>query len=165
MTNTSSVNTNIPSGQQVFTACAFIHKLIGSEEKVFLAKRAATKKFLPNVFELPGGHINFNEDLKLGLAREIMEEFQKDIVINDPFYVFTYHNEITGTHSIEVVYYAQFTNDSMPVILNQADHSEYGWYGVNELDKAYSEAKGEDDEEFIAIRKGFELINGGKLKY
>jgi ADP-ribose pyrophosphatase YjhB (NUDIX family) len=60
-------------GQQVITACAFIHQQFDGVEKVFLPRRALTKKFLPGVFELPGGHIDFGEDIVVGLKREIME--------------------------------------------------------------------------------------------
>ena len=34
--------------------------------KILLPKRASTKKFLPNVYELPGGHIDFGEDIADG---------------------------------------------------------------------------------------------------
>jgi 8-oxo-dGTP pyrophosphatase MutT (NUDIX family) len=61
--------------QQVMTSCAFIHHHIDGIEKVFLPKRAETKRFLPGVYELPGGHIEFGEDMLAGLKREIMEEF------------------------------------------------------------------------------------------
>ncbi len=50
-------------GEQVITACAFIHHLFDGIEKVFLPRRAETKKFLPGVLELPGGHIDFGEDI------------------------------------------------------------------------------------------------------
>lgn len=42
-------------GKQAITACAFIHTNVDGIEKVFLPKRADTKKFLPGVYELPGG--------------------------------------------------------------------------------------------------------------
>lgn len=57
-------------GQQVITACAFIHHKFNGVEKVFLPKRADTKKFLPGAYELPGGHIDFGEDPVSGLKRE-----------------------------------------------------------------------------------------------
>ncbi|MDP3883136.1 MAG: hypothetical protein Q8Q48_03725 [Candidatus Staskawiczbacteria bacterium] len=44
-------------GQQVITACAFIHHNFDGVEKLFMPRRADTKKFLPGVYELPGGHI------------------------------------------------------------------------------------------------------------
>jgi 8-oxo-dGTP pyrophosphatase MutT (NUDIX family) len=74
-------------GQQVISACAFIHHDFDGVKKVFLAKRAATKKFLPGVFELPGGHTDVGEEIVAGLKREIQEEFEMNASIGDPFFV------------------------------------------------------------------------------
>ena len=52
----------LTEGQQIFTATAFIHRSSNGITEVFLPRRAATKKFLPNVFELPGGHIDSGEE-------------------------------------------------------------------------------------------------------
>jgi len=62
-------------GKQVIVACAFIHHNFDGVEKIFMPKRAATKKFMPSVFELPGGHVDFGEDIVAGLKREIREKF------------------------------------------------------------------------------------------
>ena len=78
----------LAEGKQVITACAFIHHNFDGVEKVFLPKRADTKKFLPGVYELPGGHIDFGEELVEGLKREIEEEFDIQINVGDPFYAF-----------------------------------------------------------------------------
>ena len=85
MTNTSHDSETLADGQQVITACAFIHRQIDGVEKVFLPKRADTKKFLPSVYELPGGHIDFGEDPITGLKREIDEEFGMEVEVGDPF--------------------------------------------------------------------------------
>jgi hypothetical protein len=42
-------------GRQVITACALIHKVENGVCKVFLPRRASTKKFLPDVFVLSHG--------------------------------------------------------------------------------------------------------------
>jgi len=96
------------NGQQVITACAFIHKNFDGDEKLFLPKRASNRKFLPGIFELPGGHLNFGEDIVKGLKREIFEEFEMKIKVGDPFYAFTYVNKVKGSHSIELIYFAAF---------------------------------------------------------
>jgi len=44
--------------RQVISACAFIHHDFDGVKKLFLPRRAATKKFLSGLFELPGGHIS-----------------------------------------------------------------------------------------------------------
>ena len=152
-------------GQQVITACAFIHQKFDGTDKVFLAKRAASKKFLPGVFELPGGHIDFAEDIVAGLKREIAEEFSVSICVGDPFSAFGYTNNIKGSHSIEVVYFARFTSDISRLKPNPADHSEFGWFAEHELAKIYSPNKGADDPEIKAIEKGFGLLGGGSINF
>lgn len=151
--------------QQVITACAFIRQNINGVDKVFLAKRADTKKFLPGVYELPGGHVDFGEDPVHALKREIDEELGMRIEVGDPFFVFTYTNEIKGSHSIEVIYFARFTNDISEIKINSEDHSEFGWFREEELVNAASEAKDLDDIGFQAMRKGFALMKGQPLQF
>jgi 8-oxo-dGTP diphosphatase len=152
-------------GQQVITACAFIHQKFGDIEKVFLPKRADTKKFLPGVYELPGGHVDFGEEATIGLAREIDEELGMKADIGDPFFVFTYTNQIKGSHSIEVIYFAKFIDNPENIKINPEDHSEYNWFSEEDLHKATSKTKGLDDIEFQAIRKGFALLKGEHPKF
>ncbi len=152
MTKTAHDSETAAKGQQVFTACAFIHHNFDGRTKLFAPKRAATKKFLPGVYELPGGHIDFGEDMVTGLSREIAEEFDMHISVGDPFAVFTYTNPIKGSHSIEVIYFAEFTDDIDAIKLNPEDHSEYGWFAEDELDQILSNNKGLDDDEIIASR-------------
>lgn len=148
-------------GKQVITACAFIHHTFAGVEKVFLPKRAATKKFLPGVYELPGGHINFGEEITTGLKREIQEEFGMKIAVGDPFYVFTYINEVKGSHSIEVIFFATFVDPIEAITLDPSDHSTFGWFAESELE----EVKGSDDPEIKAIIKGFKFLKGEKIAF
>jgi 8-oxo-dGTP diphosphatase len=165
MTHISHDSETPAFNQQVFTACAFIHETFDSVEKVFLPKRAESKKFLPGVYELPGGHIDYGEEMIDGLVREISEEFGMDVAIGDPFYVFTYTNTIKGSHSIEVVYFARFTSALGKLAINPEDHSEFGWFSEVELSNAENLTKGSDDLEFQAIRKGFALLRGESLQF
>jgi 8-oxo-dGTP pyrophosphatase MutT (NUDIX family) len=164
--NKTSHDSETPApGQQVISACAFIHHKIDGVEKVFLPKRAVTKKFLPKVYELPGGHIDYGEDIAAGLRREIMEELGMTIEVGDPFFAFTYINEVKGSHSIEVIYFATFVEDPSQVRLDPEDHSESGWFAENELINAATDNKGFDDIEFVAMKKGFALLRGEALMF
>ncbi len=149
------------SGQQVITACAFIHQKFDGVEKVFLAKRAQTKKFLPGFFEMPGGHTEFGEDIVDGLKREVMEEHGMYISVGDPFSVFTYENDIKGSHSIEVVYFAAFIDPIENIKINAEDHSEYKWVSESELENFGPNSP----EELKIIKKGFKLLKGESLLF
>jgi len=165
MNKVSHDSETLADGQQVITAVAFIHANFDGTEKVFLPKRAATKKFLPDVFEMPGGHIDFGEDLVDGLVREVREEFGMAVKVGDPFAAFTYVNDVKRSHSVEIVYFAQFTDPLENIALDPSDHSEYIWVSLDELPKAYSQQKGENDIEFQAVRKGFALLEGKALNF
>ncbi len=152
-------------GQQVITACALICHDFDGVTKVFLPKRADTKRFLPGVYEIPGGHIDYGENIIEGLKREVREELEVDVRIGDPFFVFDYTNEIKGSHSIEVIYFASLVGDPGDVKIHPEDHSTYLWISKDEIDKVITPAKGSDDIEIKAIRKAFELLDGGSVDF
>lgn len=153
----------LATGQQVITAVAFIHHDFDGTPKVFMPRRAATKKFLPGVFELVGGHVDYGEDIVTGLKREALEEIGMRISVGDPFGCFTYTNEIKQSHSIEVIYFAEFIDPIEQIKLDPADHSEYVWVSEAELSSVYANNKGADDAEFQHIRRGFALLGGASL--
>lgn len=150
-------------GEQVITACAFIHHSFDGVTKVFLPKRAATKKFLPGVHELPGGHIDFGENIVAGLKREIMEEFGVRIRVGDMFYAFDYRNDIKGSHSVEIIYFATLLDSPDDIQIDPEDHELASWCSVDELSRAYTAGKNGDDQEFIAVRKAFDILAGRAL--
>lgn len=163
MTKTRHDSEILAQGQQVITACAFIHHSFDHTEKVFLPKRAANKKFLPGIFELPGGHIDFGEDMVSGLKREILEEFGMKVRVGDPFHIFTYMNDVKRSHSIEALYFATFIDPLEKIKLDSEDHSEYGWFGEFELENVTNDVKRKYDPEIKAIIKGFSLLKGAGL--
>jgi 8-oxo-dGTP pyrophosphatase MutT (NUDIX family) len=165
MTNTSHDSETPAHGQQVITACAFIHHNFDGTTKLFMPKRAATKKFLPNVYELPGGHVDFGEDIVAALEREITEEFDMTIKVGDAFAAFTYLNDVKGSHSVEVVFFAQFVEAIEKVRLNPEDHSEYHWYSQAEFAGVVASAKTDDDPELQCIQKGFKLLAGEQPEF
>ncbi len=152
-------------GQQVITACAFIHHNFDGVKKVFIPKRAATKKFMPGIYEVPGGHIDFGENIVDGLKREIMEELGMRLRVGEPFAAFDYTNHIKGSHSLEVIYFATFEDPIEQIRLDPANHSGYIWLAEDELHKIASGGKSEDDDELRAIRRGFQLLGGSTINY
>jgi 8-oxo-dGTP pyrophosphatase MutT (NUDIX family) len=158
MTKISHDSETPAHGQQVIIAGAFIHHDFSGVTKLFLAKRADTKKFQPGVYEIPGGHVDFGEDIVAGLKREIMEEFGITISVGDPFAAFTYANHVKGSHTVEVLHFALFTDPLSNITIHPQDHAAYIWLAEHELSRAYTSGKGADDSEFQAAQKAFPLL-------
>lgn len=165
MTTISHDGETLAQGQQVISVTGFIHHKFDGVEKVFLAKRADTKKFLPGVHEMPGGHVDYGETPVAALKREVDEELGMSINVGDLFYEFSYVNEIKGSHSIEVIYFASVAEPIENVEIQPEDHSDYGWFAEDELVNATTTNKGMDDDEFVAMRKGFALLRGEPIKF
>lgn len=151
-------------GQQVITCVAFIHKLIDGKPHVMVARRAETKKFLPGMLELPGGHIDFGENLEDGLKREVDEELGITIHLGDPFAAFTYTNEVKGSHSVEIAYFATLDDENKEIELNPHDHSSIYWISSADIDFVI-ERNGADDAELPIIRKGLALLEGAQPSF
>lgn len=160
-------------GQQVISVCAFVHHDFDGITKVFLPKRADTKKFLPGLYELPGGHVDFGEDIVVGLKREIQEELGMTISVGDPFACFTYKNLVKGSHSVEVIYFATFNEPLDRITVDPKDHSTFSWFSKDEVLKArgslipesHVEHAENNDAEYQTIIKGFSLLEGNALNF
>ncbi len=163
---TTSHDSETPAqGQQVITACAFIHHNFNGVTKVLLPKRADSKKFLPGVYELPGGHIDFGENIVDGLIREIREEFEVGVKIGDPFASFDYTNHIKGSHSVEIIYFATLIDSPEKIVIHPDDHSGYVWATKEELPDLFTGQKGQDDPEYKVIQKAFDLLSGNSPNF
>ena len=128
-------------------------------------QRADTKKFLPGVYEIPGGHIDLGENIIEGLKREICEEFEVEVAVGDPFAAFDYTNHIKGSHSIEVVYFATLIGSPDDIKLHAEDHSSFEWIAKDDLPKLVSTKKTADNPEYKAIQKAFALLEGDSLDF
>ena len=84
------------------------------------------------------------------------------VVVGDAFAAFTYANEVKGSHSVEVVFFAQFVGPIENVRINPEDHATCGWF--SEADLATITRPGEDPERAI-IHKGFALLRGEPLTF
>ncbi len=161
MTKTAHDSETLAEGDQVITVCGLIYKYNHGTYWAFLAKRAETKKFLPDVFELPGGHVDFGEELDTALKREIKEELQESVSVGACFAAFTYVNDIKKSHSAEIIYFASFDDSPEEIKLDPADHSDYAWVSLETLPGIYTTQKGEDDIEFKYLKYGLELLGSG----
>jgi 8-oxo-dGTP pyrophosphatase MutT (NUDIX family) len=95
----------------------------------------AHAKNADNTF-LPGGHLEFNEDLKKTLAREIKEEFGIDCTVGD--YIGCIENQWSenniNNQELNHVFMINGINKRME-IKSKEKHLEFYWIKINEMEK------------------------------
>jgi len=117
----------MPGSKQKIVVAGFIRE----EGKVLLAKRATTKTLAPGMYHLPGGHVEFGENVQVALAREIVEEFGVRIEVLEPFFAFSY---VTGEiHTVGVVCHVRLVEPTKSIRLKLDETAEYVWVNEKEL--------------------------------
>jgi len=94
--------------------------------KILIAKRSSTSN-LPNKWEFPGGKVESGETPKECLQRELWEEFEIDVIIED-FFGESVYNYDHG--SIRLIAYRVHTEKDI-VILNA--HDDVQWVPAEQL--------------------------------
>jgi 8-oxo-dGTP diphosphatase len=124
---------------------------IENDGKVLVAKRSSKANLFPGEYELPGGKIEFGEDPKEALKREIMEELGIEIEVYDPYYVYTYTVYNGKAHYVEIVFHAKLKDSEEKIEMKE--HEDIKWVTKTELDslKMSGETK-------IAAKKGFDYL-------
>lgn len=87
----------------------------------------------------------------------MLEELRFDVTIGSLFAAFTYINEIKGSHSIELLYFAQAKEGSEPTI-NPEDHSGLLWVNEDNINLVEQE-NGSDDQELPYLKKSLRILN------
>lgn len=126
--------------------------LYNKKGELGIAKRAATKKFLPGKYELVGGRVESGETKEEGLVREGEEELHLTVVLGEAFYEFAYSSD--DADAVETIYFATLQDDSQEIRINPEDHSEFRWITEDQIEEFLLP----DDEETKAVRKGFEIL-------
>ena len=106
-----------------------VHAFIKRKDGKFLVtKRSPINDFLPNLFDLPGGTVEFGEDPDKALEREIFEETSLKVKIDRPVYLYSQVQK--ERHQIWIIYECEYKGGEIK--LSPEEHNEYKWVNLEE---------------------------------
>ncbi len=106
--------------------------LIRKKNKYLLTLRKDTNPKMNNKWQIPGGGLEYGEQIYEALDREVMEELGIKVkVISAIPYIDT---DIFDTRQIVFITYLCRLNGDSEIKLNE-EATEYGWFTLKELDK------------------------------
>ena len=141
------INNPSPAGHpydKIIVGAVIFHPTSSPPAKILLLKRAATEKFYPNVFEIPGGHVEDTDaDIFHALVREVREETTLSVdsakASIEPFAYSTEKTIRLGEEkvviqksSLQLNFMCEIAEDKFRV--NPDEHSEGIWAAQDEVE-------------------------------
>lgn len=102
--------------------------------EILLIKRSENDSFLPGNWELPGGGVEYGENIEKTLMREIKEECGLGVEVSFPLAVDYYYmkdNE-KEIQRVEIIFLCKLLNPTQIIVLSH-EHSEYKWVSSNKI--------------------------------
>ena len=106
--------------------------IIKQDQKVLLLRRAAGNPLYKGLFELPGGKVDFGEDPRGALQREISEETGRDV---ETLQLFDVHSELDVNdlkHQYIVLVFLVSLKPETTIELS-AEHDKYVWKKMSQI--------------------------------
>ena len=107
--------------------------LIRDRGRVFVQRRSSTRRVLPGIWDIVGGHIGVGETLEEALAREIKEETGWDLR-HVGAQIADWEWEHDGVVHRELDYLVEVRGDLAAPQLEAGKHDAYAWVGVDNLE-------------------------------
>jgi 8-oxo-dGTP diphosphatase len=92
------------------------------DNKILLIKKSGSEEVNPDTWDIPGGRINFGENLYTALWREVKEETGLDIEIIRPSNVWAMIKR--NLHLVGISFYCK--TDQTKIVLSD-EHVKYNW--------------------------------------
>ncbi len=104
-----------------------VKAFIVKDNKLFIVKRSINDVQKPGIWEIPGGRLDLEENPFEGLKREVKEETNLDIEVNDPLII----DHFTRDDGQKITMITFICNPTNKEIKLSHEHSDYDWLDLN----------------------------------
>ena len=97
--------------------------------RLLILKRARALRAFPGTWDIPGGHVEYGEELGSALRREVREETGLEVAVGEPFHAgfFDYPGGLgRRVRTVEIDYLCRAKGGANPV-LNPREHTAFAW--------------------------------------
>jgi mutator protein MutT len=111
------------------------------EGRLLLLRRSKEVPY-PELWEIPGGHVEKGERLESALRREVREETGLEIRVGPPFYAWEYQYPKKGgrrVDTIEIDFHCSARSRRAP-LLDPREHSQFDWVAREDLGQYRTDA-------------------------
>ncbi len=143
--------------KQLISVCGF---LTDDNNRLLIAKRSDSEAFMPGLWELVGGGVEYGEDPYDALKREFKEELSIEIKIIEPYFTFCYLNEENqeSSHEVEIDFFVKQADANQTITIDISTHSDCKWISESEIGAHFREAPVHAASQLNAVLRGFQLL-------
>ncbi len=106
--------------------------ILNKEGKLLIAQRALGDT-MPGMWEIPGGNLDFDEQIEAGIKREVKEECGIEIEIQHPiFAAASLSTRVPNRQTVRIAYLCKTVAEDPEIVLS-ADHQDYQWLEPEKL--------------------------------
>jgi len=107
------------------------HALIEKDGKFLVLHRSRIDGYMPGFWDIPGGTIEFGEDIINALIREINEETGLKVEVGKIISAYGYKSG-EDRHQFQLTYECKYISGEIE--LEECSHDEYRWVTIGEMD-------------------------------
>lgn len=105
------------------------HGLIVKEGLYLITKRSRDTRYMPGLWDIPGGTVEWGESPEEALKREIEEETTVGVTIQSPIFIYNNTIQLPERQTLQIVFNCKYKSGD--VVLNPREHSEYKWASLD----------------------------------
>ncbi|MDD4785025.1 MAG: NUDIX hydrolase [Candidatus Shapirobacteria bacterium] len=107
------------------------HGLIKKDNKFLVTHRSSINDYMPNIWDIPGGTIEFGEKAIDALNREIKEETGLTVDVGNFIFCYDFLSN-PERYQFQMVYECEYKNGD--VKLDPQEHDDFKWVTLDELE-------------------------------
>ena len=107
------------------------HGLIKKDNKFLVTRRSSINDYMPNIWDIPGGTIEFGEKAIDALNREIKEETGLTVDVGNFIFCYDFLSN-PERYQFQMVYECEYKNGD--VKLDPQEHDDFKWVTLDELE-------------------------------
>lgn len=111
-----------------------VSAFIVRDGKLLILKRRDDEKFLPGVWEVPGGGVDEGETIENAVVRETKEEAGMEVIPQKLFGFFEYVDGF-GQKTVNLNFSCQLSNQSQEPNVSFGEMEKAEWATIDDLDK------------------------------